>query len=587
MEATAREVALRCLRFLDLSPSDYAIASDSVARTGLVPTEGLVVPSPFKVTELSSGILAAIGAVCNLISKERIAKEQEITVDMGHATATMSSHFTYRVDNLSAPESAGLLARHHSDPNDRLRGWRGIVASAFRCADGRYIVFVPRPLDTPEKLLPAIGFESKEVDEMVSLLGTPDGRREHAKRLTEKIASWNSSDLEKSIISRSATAGIVGLTEDDFLASPHGRAAKMAPAFEILPAKPSPAWQPTPWTRISKPLHGILHGIKVVEISRVLLGPRTGCLLAALGASVVRVNPPNIDEGLGAVDVNLGKLSLLLDLKKPDDRKKFEELLDECDVFITNNTPGVAEKLGAGIEDMWRRIAGRSRGMVYAQANCFGFRGPYSGVGGYEQLAQFLSGVASTHGEYHRYDGPVEKGRPTFIPTNVLDICTGHFLALGIIGALNRRARDGGSCVVQNSLLQTAMFLQTLDRLPRPEVEKAWARFAPEPATIDSERGGGTVGWFCAFQCAQLPVGSPWAFKEEYYLPIEDSPWLPPGHVLHVVRPALSMDSTPVRHRISTRPMGWDSVASFPDLEEGGDLVFEEGGRARYVGHRK
>lgn len=245
--------------------------------------------------------------------------------------ANAAWQLTDSIDGMSSPESLGFLATTlgYLDP---LRLWRAITNHTYKCRDDKYIVFYTRPADNPAKLLDAIGFSSAEISRLVPLLETPEGRLEYYQSVASKIESWNSDELEANVIKKNATATIVGQTEQDFKNSEHGKLAQTWPVIDIKMTK---GWKPVAWARMRTPtVFGILHGVKVLEMSRVLLGPRAGCLLAALGAEIVRVNSPLIDEG-PVVDVQLGKRSLHLDMKKPGDKVKFEELLKDCDVFLS------------------------------------------------------------------------------------------------------------------------------------------------------------------------------------------------------------------------------------------------------------
>lgn len=596
MEAGIRAAALLALKQLGLPEDELDSASESVARTRLSVPDAPFIPTPFKVTELVAGLNTAVLALANRISTDRIGREQETAVDAEHATATMTSHFTCTVDDLPSPASLGAIAA--ANPGKDIWGkWRGIMGHHYACADGRYIVFLTRPLDTPDRCLAALGFDEIEVSELVSLLDTENGRMEHFHRLSAKIASWNSAALEERIITTGATAGIVGLSQEDFLTSPHGRIASKWPGVlvEKVEAAAEGVWPACPWTRldtVEEQKKGILAGVRVLEFTRILLGPRTGCLLAALGATVIRINSARIEEGGLAVDVNSGHHSIFLDLKKDEDRRKFHDLLDGCDVLISNNTPGVADKLGWGFTSVLSRLQSRPKGIVYAEATCFGHDGPLATAPGYEQLGQFVSGLAETHGRYHKYAGTPIPGRPALIPINVLDICTAHLFGLAIIRALDLRARKGGSYRVRTSLLQGAMTLQRLGLYPRELVDAAWSNYEGEPVEFDSERafGGGSVGWFCGFQCVQLPARYPDAFKKEYYQSMRGTPWLAGAdRTVNIVRPALWMDATPAGYyRVATRPMGWDRAEEVDwESAEKSDLDMGEDGSWRFTGRSK
>lgn len=245
--------------------------------------------------------------------------------------------------------------------------------------------------------------------------------------------------------------------------------------------------------------------------------------------------------------------------------------------------------MGFGFDACLELVKGRNRGLVYAEATAFGFSGPYATAGGYEHLAHFLTGIGHTQGLHHQYDTGKQEGKPVAVPINVLDISTGHTLAMGAIEALRRRANQGGSWLVQTSLLQVGMMMQSLGEHPAEVVEKAWGPYQPEPSTVDPERpfGGGSFGYFASFQCFLFRGGCPSAYKPEYLMTIKDCPWLPAGHTVKTVKPALEMGETPVRYRLSTRPFGFDSKhgrREFVDLHDGGDLVEEEHGIFRFVG---
>lgn len=133
------------------------------------------------------------------------------------------------------------------------------------------------------------------------------------------------------------------------------------------------------------------------------------------------------------------------------------------------------------------------------------------------------------------------------------------------------------------------MTLQSLVLYPKETVDKIWSRYEPEPTALDPDRpfGGGSIGWFCAFQCVQFTSRYPSAFKREYYQAIKGSPWLADrSKVLSILAPGLSMSETPVRYRLSSRPMGWDHEVRWPDLEEGGELVEGEGRVWEFVAGR-
>ncbi|KAI9020290.1 CoA-transferase family III domain-containing protein [Hyaloraphidium curvatum] len=583
MEAAVRDVSLRYLTQL-LSPAELADARADVAAADITAPAAPFVPTPFKPAELIAGINTAVGALCSLISRERLGKPQRLAVDVAHAASSLTSHFSFTVDDMGALESIGFVAAHLGG-EDPYRWHRAVMNSSFRCRDGRYILIYLRPFDGPERLLDAFGFSPEEIKELAPKLDYPEGRKEYAERVSARIAEWDSAELERNMIAKNATACIVGQRPEDFAASEHGKLAATWPTVGIERRE---GWAPVPWTRIGEPrAAGILDGVKVLELTRVLLGPRGGCLLAALGATVIRVTSPFIDDGL-ALDTNAGKRSIHVDFKNPNDMARFRKMVADCDVFLSNNALGVPEKLGVGYDDVLSLVAGRPRGVVYAEANAFGFSGPLASAAGYEHLAHFLAGIGAVQGQHHRYtDGP-QHDRPAPVPINVLDISTGHSLAMGVIEALRRRAREGGSYRVRTSLLQVGMMMQRLGLHDAATVEKCWEAYQPEPSDLDPERafGGGCFAYFALFQNTHFRAGFPDAYKPEFMFSVKDCPWLPPGHTVSFVGPALQLSETPVRYRLSSRPFGFDKVPEFLPLEEVEDVV-PEGRGFRFVGKRE
>ncbi|TDK48128.1 CaiB/BaiF CoA transferase family protein [Antarcticimicrobium luteum] len=202
---------------------------------------------------------------------------------------------------------------------------------------------------------------------------------------------------------------------------------------------------------------GILDGVKVVELGQNLAGPFAGEILADLGADVVKIEKPGgddarrwgppITENAAAIFhlMNRNKASVMLDLKRPADRQTLEALLDEADIFLHNMRPGAIEALGLGPEAV---TAAHPR-LVYCDMGAFGHLGPMRARPGYEPLMQAYAGLISVNGHP---DGP-----PARIGASIVDQGTGMWTAMGALAALLRRQRTGRGCVVNTSLLETAL----------------------------------------------------------------------------------------------------------------------------------
>ena len=194
----------------------------------------------------------------------------------------------------------------------------------------------------------------------------------------------------------------------------------------------------------------------MLDLTRVLAGPTTGRTLASHGADVLLVNAPQLPNVLPfVVDTSHGKRSTLLDLGVAEDAARLRALARDADVFVNGYRSGALERHGFGPED----LAALRPGIVYVSVNCYGNQGPWAARPGWEQLAQTVTGIAVG-------DDPM--ARPALIPAAACDYTTGYLTALGVMGALHRRATEGGSWHVQTSLVQTAMWLNRLGRVLRP-----------------------------------------------------------------------------------------------------------------------
>ena len=197
-----------------------------------------------------------------------------------------------------------------------------------------------------------------------------------------------------------------------------------------------------------------LEGVRVVDVTSSLAGPYCTEILAALGASVVKVEHPERGdearawgpafwEGASVMfyAANLSKRSLALDLKRG--REVLLRLVENADVFLQSLRPGTARRLGFGAE----QLRARNPGLVYCDIGAFGRMGPLRDRPGYDPLLQAFGGIMSVTGE---------TGRPGVrVGTSVVDQGTGMWAALGILAALYA----GGGRTVDVSLFETAVAL--------------------------------------------------------------------------------------------------------------------------------
>lgn len=203
---------------------------------------------------------------------------------------------------------------------------------------------------------------------------------------------------------------------------------------------------------------GSLHGVTVVDCSRVLAGPYAAQMLGDHGADVIKVEPPAgdgtrlwgpADDGVSPyyAGLNRNKRHVSVDLSTEAGRAVLLALLADADVLIENFLPGTMD--GWGMGQVW--LLERFPRLVYCRITAFGTTGPMAGLPGYDAVIQAYSGLMDLNGEP---DGP-----PVRIPMPVVDLTAGTHAFSGILLALHERHRSGYGQLVDVSLLDSALSL--------------------------------------------------------------------------------------------------------------------------------
>src|SRR5438128_6885723 len=186
---------------------------------------------------------------------------------------------------------------------------------------------------------------------------------------------------------------------------------------------------------------GALAGLSVLDLTSQLSGPYCSMILADLGADVVKVERPGqgddsramgphvAGESAPFMTFNRNKRSITLDLKTADGCAIARRLAARADVVLENWRPGTAARLGLG----WDDVHALNARAIYCSISGFGQTGPYAQRGGFDRIAQGMSGMMSING--------TEEGPPLPVPIPVSDIGTGMFAAIGILAALRVRER--------------------------------------------------------------------------------------------------------------------------------------------------
>jgi formyl-CoA transferase len=200
-----------------------------------------------------------------------------------------------------------------------------------------------------------------------------------------------------------------------------------------------------------------LEGIRVVDLSQIMAGPFCAMLLADLGAEVIKVEklqggddsrrmgPPYYNKEAAAfMAVNRNKYGIAVDIRTPPGKQVLWRLLETADVLIENFRPGTLERLGFGYEDVHAKYPA----LIYCSISGFGHTGPYRERGGFDLVAQAMSGILSV-------TGSPEASAKVGVP--ISDLNAGLFASHAILAALFYRSRTGKGQRIDTSLFEAAL----------------------------------------------------------------------------------------------------------------------------------
>jgi crotonobetainyl-CoA:carnitine CoA-transferase CaiB-like acyl-CoA transferase len=202
-----------------------------------------------------------------------------------------------------------------------------------------------------------------------------------------------------------------------------------------------------------------LDGIRVIDMTQVMAGPFCCMLLGDMGADVIKVEPPegettrqmdlSLAPGVSApfLAVNRNKRGITLDLKRPEAVAVLKRLVETADVLVENYRPGVTKRLGIDYDT----LRPNNPRLVYCSISGFGQTGPYASRGGYDLIAQGMSGIMSATGSP---DGP-----PVKVGVPITDLGAGLFGVFGILCALRARRVTGRGQSVDTSLFEAGLAL--------------------------------------------------------------------------------------------------------------------------------
>jgi len=250
-----------------------------------------------------------------------------------------------------------------------------------------------------------------------------------------------------------------------------------------------------------------LAGFRILDMTHVQAGPTASQLMAWMGADVIKFEPPQGDATRGQLrDVpgadslyftmlNCNKRSITVNMKTPEGKEVFVDLLRRCDVVMENFGPGVLDRLGFS----WEKIHEINPRIVMGSIKGFGSTGPYADFKAYENVAQAMGGAMSTTG--------VPDGPPFVTGAQIGDSGTGLHLVIGLLAALHQRNQTGLGQYVEVAMMDSVMNLcrvkfrdhQRLTRQALAEYSVPTEKGMRYTPRAGNDSGGGQLG--NAIQC--------------------------------------------------------------------------------------
>ncbi|OQU97288.1 hypothetical protein CLAIMM_03241 [Cladophialophora immunda] len=410
------------------------LPAEALTAIRLPDVDAIGLPSSFKIGHLAQASITLTALLAALIYSRRNGREgiPTVTVPLQHAVIEFKSERFYTVGGQKLPSPWGPIGGLH------------------RTSDG----YVRVHDSLPNHRVGAI-----------KLLGCSEDADRSA--VAAKIAKWRSVDLENAAVDAGAViAALRSYEQWDVL--PHATAIKDFPIQirKIADGDEGPAGWPEGMSQGTNGAGKSLHGLRVLEMSRVIAAPVAGRTLAAHGADVLWVTSPSLpDQPSLDRDTARGKRTARLDLGRAQDAETLLSLLDDADVFLQSYRPGSLASRGLSCETLAarRRQRGIKRGIICASLSAYGPDGPWRARRGFDSLVQTCSGMNVSEAEHFASSsGQTESpAKPT--PCQALDHASGYFLAAGIMAALYQQAREeGGSYEVSVSLAGTMKYLRSL-----------------------------------------------------------------------------------------------------------------------------
>lgn len=366
-------------------------------------------PSPIKLHDYAVGVMAAFGSVVEHLGVLRGLPSQTMTLNRRLCGFHLNEFQTQFLNGYSMMMDTWPMAADNG---------------TYRTKDGRYVQM--------------IGLFPHMVNPLLAHLQCANT----AQAIQAAVEKHTAQQLEDDVAAGLNLALGMVRTPQEWLAHPQGAATAKLPLVVIHPQGPTK--QRVLGTATYRPLEGV----RVVDLTNVVAGPTAGFVLAEQGADVIAVRAP-LGDWVTPVWLSLswGKKSIMTDIKSPEGKKRFINLLASGDVLISSQRPDALDLLGLGEAEL-RQI---NPNLVYGSESFASPGTPWAGRRGFEQIAQAVTGTMHVHSEGLGLEAP------TVTSGLMNDHLTGYLVAIGVVAALAEREEQGGFWRVDGSLSRTSM----------------------------------------------------------------------------------------------------------------------------------
>lgn len=376
--------------------------------------------------------LMANAVAAAAIWRERVGRGQDLAVDLRQAIHQISPRTGFQ------PTLSG-----HRYPGGRQTA-------------GNMFLFDPFPT-RDDRLIQATGTYPPMRDAWLRFLRTPPD----VEQVAAAIARWDAFDLEDAAFEAGLIATVVR-TPQEWLAHPHGKHLAATPTISLTKVGDAPQ---RPFEFAPRPLGDV----RVLSFTHAIAGPTVGRSLSEHGADVLNATFPDDFEYDGIwIEANVGSRNANLDLRDETDRDQVKRLLSEADVLVDNHRTGKLARYGLDPG----QLAEEHPGLITVSLTAFGDSGPWAERGGFDWNGSSTSGLMALEGSAEH---------PVLPPTRVInDHITGYLGSIGAMGALIKRADEGGSWHVSVNLTSNAMWCSSLG-LVDPELAESDDEHRPRP----------------------------------------------------------------------------------------------------------